>query len=120
MIPPRRRDDCDVLARRREVLTALVSVLPDLDVVAFQEAWMSPARRRLVREAREAGFEHIWTNPREPGGGGMVVASRHPIEDTQFAQFGINHRKGFLGITLDIVWAGVHFPWYPGVDLAIF
>ncbi len=61
----------------------------DPDVVAFQEAWMTPARKRLVRKAREAGLEHIWTNPEEPGGGGMVVASRYPIAATRFTQFAL-------------------------------
>lgn len=61
----------------------------DVDVVGFQEAWMPPARRRLVREAREAGLPHVWTNPDEPGGGGMIVASRHPIEDARFTQFAL-------------------------------
>jgi len=61
----------------------------DLDVVAFQEAWMGPARRRLERTAREAGLEHVWTNPEEPGGGGMVVASRHPIDQAEFRQFAL-------------------------------
>ncbi|MGI9591802.1 MAG: endonuclease/exonuclease/phosphatase family protein, partial [Myxococcota bacterium] len=61
----------------------------DLDVVAFQEAWMGPARRRLVRKAQAAGLEYVWTNPEEPGGGGMVVASRHPIEQAEFTQFAL-------------------------------
>jgi endonuclease/exonuclease/phosphatase family metal-dependent hydrolase len=82
MPPPLARH---VAWRMRRIGDELASL--DLDVVAFQEAWMGPARRRLVREAREAGFEHVWTNPEEPGGGGMVVASRHPIESAEFTQY---------------------------------
>lgn len=73
--------------RMRRIGEELARLAPD--VVAFQEAWMTPARRRLVRVAREAGLEHVWTNPDEPGGGGMVVASRHPIEATRFRQFAL-------------------------------
>jgi endonuclease/exonuclease/phosphatase family metal-dependent hydrolase len=61
----------------------------DLDVIAFQEVWMDQSRRRLVRGARRAGFDHIWFNPDEPGAGGLVVASRFPIEAADFKQYAL-------------------------------
>lgn len=61
----------------------------ELDVIAFQEVWTAVGRRRLVRAARDAGLEHIWSNPEEPGGGGLIVASRLPLRAVRFSQFAL-------------------------------
>lgn len=64
-------------------LHAVGERLPDLglDVVAFQEVWFAGARRVLAQAGKRAGLEHAWSPRASIGGSGLLVLSRHPIEE---------------------------------------
>ena len=55
----------------------------DADVVAFQEVWSPPARRRLIAAGRSAGYNEVWSKPGSIGASGMLVLSRLPIRESR-------------------------------------
>ncbi|KAF7725576.1 hypothetical protein EC973_009531 [Apophysomyces ossiformis] len=64
-------------------------ILPEYDVVAFQEAFAFASRRKdhLIRKAREMGFNHHVESPRHypwefAVDGGLLLLSRFPILDS--------------------------------------
>lgn len=61
----------------------------DLDVVAFQEVWTGPARHRLERAARRAGLRYLWRGHDGVAGGGLLVASRFPIDEARFEPYAL-------------------------------
>ncbi len=60
----------------------------DLDVIAFQEAWTSDARRSLRRAGASAGLQHSWGHD-QGNAGGLLVLSRFPISDVHFETFAL-------------------------------
>jgi endonuclease/exonuclease/phosphatase family metal-dependent hydrolase len=61
----------------------------DADVVAFQEVWSPPARRRLLEAGRRAGYDQVWSQPGSVGSSGMLVLSRLPIRESHFIRFSL-------------------------------
>jgi len=93
------------LARNtRKRLHAIAMLLDRADVWAFQEVWTGEARRILSEAARHLHVAH--------GGGGLLVASRLPLEAPRFRAYALRgiathvHRgdyaggKGFLRVAL--------------------
>lgn len=90
----------------------------NLDVLAFQEVWTAEARRALLRASARAGLVHSWAGDRNSwkegaARGGLLIASRLPIEDVRFESFAIRGEperavanleyvsgKGFVAVTL--------------------
>ncbi|KAI9029723.1 Endonuclease/exonuclease/phosphatase [Phycomyces nitens] len=69
-------------------------ILPKYDVVAIQEAFAFANRRidRLIREARNIGFNHHVASPRHypwelAADGGLLLLSRFPINQSDILEF---------------------------------
>ncbi|MFP6654425.1 MAG: endonuclease/exonuclease/phosphatase family protein [Myxococcota bacterium] len=61
---------------------------PPIDVVMIQEAWKDGARRDLLAHpGLTQGFPHRVDAVDQPGGSGLVILSRFPIEATRFHRF---------------------------------
>ena len=61
---------------------------PMLDVVLLQEAWKNKARRALLRhEGVMRNFPYRVDIAEQPGGAGLVILSRLPIEEAHFHRF---------------------------------
>jgi endonuclease/exonuclease/phosphatase family metal-dependent hydrolase len=73
---------------RMEAIGARLASL-DADVVAFQEVWSPPARRRLIAAGRSAGYSEVWSKPGSIGASGMLVLSRLPIRESRFIRFSL-------------------------------
>ena len=84
----------------------------DLDVLLIQEAWLTGLREKLMRAAKDAGFQ-VSGGRGEAASGGLLVLSRLPIRETRFERFNFRGDpeeilegeylagKGFLVATLD-------------------
>ena len=67
--------------------------LPELDIVLIQEAWKDGARRALLaHDGVRRNFPHRVDVLEEPGGAGLVVLSRFPIEKAAFHRFSAQGR----------------------------
>jgi endonuclease/exonuclease/phosphatase (EEP) superfamily protein YafD len=61
---------------------------PGIDVVLIQEAWKDRARRALLEDAAvERQFPYRVDSVDAPGGAGLVILSRFPIEEAVFRRF---------------------------------
>lgn len=99
-----------VPARMREIGRQLAAL--DVDVVAFQEVWTPEASAMLRRAADRAGLVHVWSGASALEGGGLLIASRLPIEEAHFESFALRGQaehvanleylsgKGFVRVTL--------------------
>jgi hypothetical protein len=62
--------------------------IPQLDIVLIQEAWKDGARRALLaHDGVRRNFPHRVDVLEKPGGAGLVVLSRFPIERAEFHRF---------------------------------
>jgi len=78
----------EIDARFGEMAARLSDNAFDLDVVLIQEAWKDSARRALMSQPGVIrNFPHRVDSLEEPGGGGLVVLSRFPIESDHFHRF---------------------------------
>jgi hypothetical protein len=74
--------------RFAEISERLAENAPDLDVVLIQEAWKDSARRALLDHAGVSNrFPYRVDVVDRPGGAGLVVLSRLPIESAHFHRF---------------------------------
>ncbi len=65
---------------------ALAEIEPDL--VALQEVWMERDALALTRALERAGLPHVRSFATTfPGGSGLLVASRYPIEGAKFRKY---------------------------------
>lgn len=71
--------------RRAERIRAIGARLArhEADVWALQEVWTGAAREALARDARAAGYTVVH------GGGGLLLASRLPVEESAFRPFAL-------------------------------
>jgi endonuclease/exonuclease/phosphatase family metal-dependent hydrolase len=78
----------EIDARFAAFATRLARNEPDLDVVLIQEAWKDRARRALLDDPRVARrFPFRVDVVASPGGAGLVILSRHPVEEAVFHRF---------------------------------
>lgn len=84
-------DEIDL--RFAEFATRLGRNLPQLDIVLIQEAWKDDARRALLaHDGVRRNFPHRVDVLEEPGGAGLVVLSKFPIETAEFHRFAAQGR----------------------------
>jgi len=78
----------EIDARFAEMAERLGTNAPRLDIVLIQEAWKDSARRAMLAQPGVIeNFPHRVDALEEPGGAGLVVLSRLPIERAEFHRF---------------------------------
>ena len=105
----------EIGVRFNEFAERLARNEPALDVVLIQEAWKDEARHDLLEHPGVVeNFPHRVDALEQPGGAGLVVLSRFPIEETAFKRFSAQGRcfkfwegdclsgKGVLAVQLNI------------------
>ncbi|KAI8379584.1 Endonuclease/exonuclease/phosphatase [Radiomyces spectabilis] len=80
-------------------------ILPEYDIIAFQEAFAFASRRkdRLIRRARELGFNYHVESPRHypwelAVDGGLLLISRFPIRQSDTIEFPRGTHSDWLAI----------------------
>ncbi len=59
-----------------------------IDVLLIQEAWKDSARRDLLTDPKvRAQFPYLVDAVEKPGGSGLAILSRHPINEARFLRF---------------------------------
>ncbi|MEQ8274577.1 MAG: endonuclease/exonuclease/phosphatase family protein [Deltaproteobacteria bacterium] len=102
LITPARAERVEAIGR------AIAEVEPDL--VALQEVWMERDAMELTRALERAGLPHVRHFATTfPGGSGLLVASRYPIERDHF-------RKYSQGQVPHTPW---HLDWIAGKGAAV-
>lgn len=113
----------DIDERFAAMAERLASNQPMLDVVLIQEAWKDAARRALLEhEGVARSFPFRVDAVDQPGGSGLVILSRFPIETAHFERFRAQGRcikfwegdcisgKGILTVRLRVgdrsIWIG--------------
>lgn len=71
----------------------------DLDLIAFQEVWTRDAARRLCEAGRAAGLRHVWSGG--SGAGGLLLLSRHPIDEVSFESFALQGEAERVAMNLE-------------------
>jgi exonuclease III len=78
----------DIDERFAAMAEHLAANVPMLDVVLMQEVWKDTARRALLEhEGVSRNFPYRVDIAQQPGGAGLVVLSRFPIETARFHRF---------------------------------
>ena len=113
----------DIDERFAAMAERLTANQPKLDVVLIQEAWKNAARWSLLENVGVArNFPYRVDVVDQPGGAGLVILSRFPIETAQFERFRAQGRclkfwegdcisgKGILAVRLIVggrsIWIG--------------